>query len=96
MSPENGRTKPELERNDPVLMRRAQFSRWAKIGNRLGYGFYLISILSFVYGAVFDFSNAITIIATICLIVGSFILMPAIIVGYAVKAAEKDDREHGR
>ena len=96
MSTDNGWAKREPERNDPVLMRRAQFSRWAKIGNRLGYGFYLISILSFVYGAVFDFSDAISITATICLIVGSFILMPAIIVGYAVKAAEKDDREHGR
>ncbi|MGK2957936.1 MAG: hypothetical protein ACSLFB_05985 [Acidimicrobiales bacterium] len=88
--------KPKPEKSDPVLLRRAQFSRWAKLGNRLGYGLYLVAILSFTYGAVFAFTDAISIIATICLVIGSFVLMPAIIVGYAVKAAERDDREHGR
>ena len=30
------------------------------------------------------------------LIVGTILLAPAIVLGYAVKAAERDDREHGR
>ena len=30
-----------------------------------------------------------------CLIVGSLVLAPAIVFGYAVKAAERDDRERG-
>ncbi|MBI1845263.1 MAG: hypothetical protein HYR89_11745 [Actinobacteria bacterium] len=87
---------PQPERKDPVIVRRERFSRWAKIGNRVGYGLFLISLLSFIYGSVFTFTDAVSIIATICLITGSFVLMPAIILGYAVKAAERDDREHGR
>jgi hypothetical protein len=30
------------------------------------------------------------------LVAGSALLAPAIVLGYAVKAAERDDREHGR
>jgi hypothetical protein len=29
-------------------------------------------------------------------VAGSLLLAPAIILGYAVRAAERDDREHGR
>jgi hypothetical protein len=28
-------------------------------------------------------------------VVGSLLLAPAIVVGYAVRAADRDDREHG-
>jgi hypothetical protein len=31
-----------------------------------------------------------------CMVVGSILLAPAIVAGYAVKAAERDDLEHGR
>ena len=30
-----------------------------------------------------------------CLVVGSLVLAPAIVFGYAVKAAEREDRERG-
>ena len=30
------------------------------------------------------------------LVAGSLLLAPAIVLGYAVRAAERDDREHGR
>jgi hypothetical protein len=32
---------------------------------------------------------------TVCLVAGSILLAPAIVLGYAVKAAERDDRERG-
>ena len=31
-----------------------------------------------------------------CVVIGSIVLAPAIVVGYAVKAAIRDDLEHGR
>jgi hypothetical protein len=31
-----------------------------------------------------------------CIIAGSILLAPSIIIGYAVKAAERDDLENGR
>jgi len=30
-----------------------------------------------------------------CLVIGSLLLAPSIVLGYAVKAAERDDRERG-
>ena len=96
MGTEDEWAKPRPGREDPVIVRREQFARWAKIGNRVGYGLFLISLLSFAYGSAFTFTDAVSIIATICLVAVSVVLMPAIILGYAVKAAERDDREHGR
>lgn len=87
--------KQGARRQDPVLARRAQFSKWAKLGNRIGYSLFGISLGSFVYGAAFTFTDAVSIIATVTLLIGSLVLMPAIILGYAVKAAEREDRERG-
>ena len=42
------------------------------------------------------FTDAVVVVIEICLLVGSLVLAPAIVFGYAVKAAERDDREHGR
>ena len=36
----------------------------------------------------------VTVVAT-CIIAGSVLLAPSIIIGYAVKAAERDDNERG-
>jgi len=38
----------------------------------------------------------VVVVIEVCLLVGSLVLAPAIVFGYAVKAAERDDREHGR
>jgi hypothetical protein len=32
---------------------------------------------------------------TACIIIGSILLAPSIVIGYAVKAAEREDRENG-
>jgi hypothetical protein len=47
------------------------------------------------YGLVADFTPMIGRLATGGLIVGSILLAPAIVLGYAIKAAERDDRERG-
>ena len=46
------------------------------------------------FGIGFHAVVAVTVITT--LVVGAVLLAPSIILGYAVKAAEKDDRLHGR
>jgi hypothetical protein len=42
-----------------------------------------------------NFAGAIVTTTIVALIVGSFLLAPAIVTGYAVKAAEREDRENG-
>ena len=49
-------------------------------------------MLAFVFG----FTGPLVTGIVVCMAVGSALLAPAIVLGYAVKAAEKDDRAAGR
>jgi hypothetical protein len=42
-----------------------------------------------------DFNDTMVTLITICMVLGSILLAPAIVLGYAVKAAEKDDVAQG-
>jgi hypothetical protein len=81
---------------DPVRERRAQVAKWVLIANRVGYLLWGVALAVFFigFGVGFRSGVAVTVIAT--LIGGSVLLAPSIILGYAVKAAEKDDRLNGR
>jgi hypothetical protein len=50
----------------------------------------------FVIAFAVGFSGPPVAVITACLVAGSLLLAPAIIVGYAVKAAEREDRERRR
>jgi hypothetical protein len=80
---------------DPVRIRRALIAKWTKLANRVGYLFYGAAIVVFILGFAFSFNRAVSAIVIACLIIGSILLAPAIVLGYAVKAAERDDRERG-
>lgn len=81
---------------DPVRARRAQWARWAGAGKRLGYGLVLLAVVAFAVGLVTDFPPATTTIVVAALLGSTVTLAPGIVVGYAVKAAEREDRELGR
>ena len=81
---------------DPILQRRAQASRLVDLGQRVGYGLYGLAMLLFFIGLFTSFSSTISTITIACIITGSAILAPTIVAGYAVKAAIRDDLEHGR
>lgn len=82
--------------DDPVLARRARISRLVDIGQRVGYSLWLVAIVVFVVGAVTEFRPAMVTIVIGCLAAGSALLAPAIIIGYGVRAADKEDRgEYG-
>jgi hypothetical protein len=82
--------------DDPVRARRQQVARWSLLANRVGYLFLAVAIAVFVIGFAIGFTPPVVTIVVTALFVGSALLLPAIILGYAVKAAERDDREHGR
>jgi len=56
---------------------------------------YAAAIALFVMAFAFGFKGMLVTLITVFLIVGSVLLAPAIILGYAIKAAERDDRERG-
>jgi hypothetical protein len=68
---------------------------WTRRANRLGYLCFGIAIVTFVVGFIVSFNAAVSAIVVASMIVGSALLAPAIVLGYAVKAAERDDRERG-
>jgi membrane-bound ClpP family serine protease len=66
-----------------------------RIGKRVGYLLLLAAVVLVVAGLAGDFSGGIAASATACLVAGAIVLAPAIVLGYAVKAAERHDREQG-
>jgi hypothetical protein len=80
---------------DPVRARRQTVARWTRLANRVGYLFFGIAIVTFVVGFIVSFNGAVSAIVIGSMIAGSALLAPAIVLGYAVKAAERDDRERG-
>jgi hypothetical protein len=54
-----------------------------------------VAIVTFVIGFVVSFNATVAAIVVTSMIVGSVLLAPAIVLGYAVKAAEREDRERG-
>jgi hypothetical protein len=55
----------------------------------------IVALVAFIVGAVTDFTGAIVALVVSALVIGSVLLAPAIVVGYAVKAADREDRERG-
>lgn len=87
---------PQHPPTDPVLARRSRAAKLARRGQRLGYVLFAVAIVVFSWGLLTDFTSTIASIVVGILVAGSVVLAPAIITGYAVKAAVRDDIEHGR
>ncbi len=81
--------------NDPVRARRARIAKLVQVGQRAGYSLFLGAMVLFVVGFASGFDGIVGSTIVGCLVGGSLVLAPAIVFGYAVKAAERDDRERG-
>lgn len=81
---------------DPVLDRRRRIAQLVRTGQRVGYGLFGAAIALFVVGLFVGFGGVITPGIVASIVAGSTVLAPAIVFGYAVKAAEREDRQHGR
>ena len=80
---------------DPVIVRRRRLARWADRGQRAGYALFGAAIVLFVVGFVVGFSSGMVTAVVLALVAGSLVLAPAIVIGYAVRAADRDDRDRG-
>jgi hypothetical protein len=80
---------------DPVRARREQVAKWSLLANRIGYLLFALAITLFVLAFAFGFKGPLVTAIIACMAVGSALLAPAIVLGHAVKAAEKDDRAAG-
>jgi len=81
---------------DPVRAWRQRLAKYVLLANRIGYLMFAAAIAVFVIGFAVGFNNAVSVIVIVCMVIGSILLAPALVMGYGIKAAERDDREHGR
>lgn len=83
------------EEIDPIRVKRAQVAKWTQLANRIGYLFVALAMAMFIVAFAVGFSAVMADLVIISFVIGCVLLAPSIIVGYAVKAAERDDRERG-
>lgn len=62
------------------------------MAQRIGYSLWLVAIVVFVAGAATEFRPAMVTVVVGCLIAGSVLLAPSIVIGYGVRAADRVDR----
>ena len=82
--------------SDPVLERRIRIAKVVKLGKRVGYSLFAIAIVLFAIGMIGSFNDGLTGAITAALVIGSLVLAPAIVFGYAVRSAHREDHEMGR
>ena len=77
---------------DPVLAKRARIARVVRYGRRAGYAALVVSVVSFVVAAATDFP-AVAVDISIAALVAAIVILPVpIVLGYGVRAAEREDR----
>ena len=80
---------------DPVVRRRRQVERWTLLANRVGYLVLALAVALFVIAFAVGFSAAMATLVIVCLVASFVLLAPSIVLGYAVKAADREDAERG-
>lgn len=81
--------------DDPIRARRAQVAKWTLLANRVGYLFVALAMALFFIAFAVGFSSTMAGLVIATLVIGCVLLAPSIVIGYAVKAAEREDRERG-
>jgi len=78
--------------DDPILRQRAQALRLANTGQRVGYSLLLLAMVAFFVGLFVGLNDVFTTIIVVCMAVAALVLGPSIILGYAAKAADREER----
>ena len=81
---------------DPVLDRRVRIAKFVRLAKKIGYGLFLLAVILFFVGFITQFSGELTGVIIASLVAGSLVLAPAIVFGYAVRSAHREDHEMGR
>ena len=77
---------------DPVRQRREQVARLAGAARKAGWALFGLAVVAFVFGLVIGLSGWVVVVVVASLALGSALLLPAIIIGFGVTAAEREDR----
>jgi hypothetical protein len=82
--------------SDPLAARRARIARAVKLAKRVGYGLLAVAVVSFGFAAVFGFPAALLTLTVVTLVAACLVLPVPIVLGYGLRAAEREEREERR
>jgi len=78
---------------DPVAARRARIARGVRWAMRAGYGALLAAMVAFAVGLATGFGPPWASVTIACLVAACIILPVPIVLGYGIRAAEREDRQ---
>lgn len=81
---------------DPVLARRARIGELSRLGKRVGYLLFAYAVVAFVVGYEVGFRVWLVDTIVAAMVLGSILLVPAIVFDYGVKAADREDAQQRR
>jgi hypothetical protein len=79
--------------DDPIAQRRARIARLASLGKRVGYLALAIAIVAFLVGFATSWPTWAVTVSIAGLVTACVVLPLPIVLGYGVRAAEREDRE---
>ena len=82
-----------MNADDPVVQRRARIARWVALAKRIGYGLLLLAVVAFVVAAIAGFPSGVVTLTVVALIAACVVLPVPIVLGYGLRAAEREDRD---
>jgi hypothetical protein len=81
--------------DDPIRQRRERIRGLVSIASRTGYALLAVAVVVFFVAIATEFNSTMAAIIVAAFIASCVLLAPSIVLGYAVKAADREDRERG-
>jgi len=87
--------RPRRSPDDPILVARRRAAHWVDLGRRVGFGALALALALFGVALWWGLPGVLVQLIVLCLVVACLTLLPSIIVGYGIAAAERDDSALG-
>lgn len=84
-----------VDPDDPVAAARARVSHWVDLGRRVGFLSLAVAVTLFTVALYWDLPSVLVQLVVASLVIAGLTLLPALVVGMGVSAAEREDRERG-
>ncbi|MFN8025545.1 MAG: hypothetical protein U0W40_04040 [Acidimicrobiia bacterium] len=78
---------------DPVILKRRRIRHWVGLAKRVGYTLLLVAIVGFFVALFTGFPGWIVTVIVVALVGACIILPVPIVLGYGLRAADREDRE---